>query len=91
MSKEMLVIALGVLLVVQTQFGIPDSWHTTLVVVLGVAIFVRVPSDPAVPNFKLTKPVDVGLVVPLPRKVGERSLSLNSCAMASPIIARCVL
>lgn len=29
---------IGALLVVQTQFGIPDSWHTTLVVVLGMAL-----------------------------------------------------
>ncbi len=38
MSKEMLVISLGVLLIVQTQFGIPDSWHTGVVVFSGIAI-----------------------------------------------------
>jgi hypothetical protein len=36
MSKEMLVIAIGLLLVVQTQFGVPDSWHTALVVFSGI-------------------------------------------------------
>ncbi len=40
MSKEMTVIVLGVLLVIQTQFGIPDSWHTFLVVFFGGALVV---------------------------------------------------
>jgi hypothetical protein len=38
MSKEILIIVIGALLVVQTQFGIPDSWHTTLVVLLGFSL-----------------------------------------------------
>jgi hypothetical protein len=40
MSKEVTVIVLGFLLVIQTQFGIPDAWHTFLVVFLGGALVV---------------------------------------------------
>lgn len=38
MSKEMLVIALGVWTVVVTQLGIPSSWKMLLFVATGVAI-----------------------------------------------------
>jgi hypothetical protein len=35
-----MVIVLGFLLVAQTQFGVPDSWHTFLVVFFGGALVV---------------------------------------------------
>lgn len=35
MSKEITLIIFGIILIVQTQFGIPDSWHTALVVFFG--------------------------------------------------------
>ncbi|MEK7068650.1 MAG: hypothetical protein AAB964_02450 [Patescibacteria group bacterium] len=38
MSKEMLVIALGVLTAVVTQLGIPGSWKLSLLFLTGVAI-----------------------------------------------------
>jgi hypothetical protein len=38
MSKEILIIVVGIFLIIQTQFGIPDSWHTWLVVVLGIVL-----------------------------------------------------
>ncbi|MDB5225297.1 MAG: hypothetical protein JWL87_249 [Candidatus Adlerbacteria bacterium] len=38
MSKEMLVIALGVLVVITPYLGIPGSWKTVLLIVAGVAI-----------------------------------------------------
>jgi hypothetical protein len=38
MSKEMFIILIGALLVVQTQFGIPVSWHTILTIVLGLLL-----------------------------------------------------
>ena len=40
MSKEMGVIALGIFVVIQPYLGIPNSWHTFLSVVAGVAIMV---------------------------------------------------
>ena len=38
MSKEMLVIALGVLTVVVTQLGIPTSWKLPTLLLIGVAV-----------------------------------------------------
>ncbi len=40
MSKEMGIIALGVFIVIQPYLGVPNSWHTFLSVVAGVAIMI---------------------------------------------------
>ena len=38
MSKEMTVIALGVLVVVTPYLGVPGSWKTVILVIAGVAL-----------------------------------------------------
>jgi protein-S-isoprenylcysteine O-methyltransferase Ste14 len=38
MSKEIVVVVLGALLVIQTQFGITIFWHNTLVMVTGLVL-----------------------------------------------------
>jgi len=38
MSKEMGIIVLGLFVLVQPYFGVPNSWHTFFTIVAGVAI-----------------------------------------------------
>ena len=40
MSKEMGIIVLGVVVVIQPYLGVPNSWHTVISVVAGLAIMV---------------------------------------------------
>ncbi|OGC80284.1 hypothetical protein A2943_00200 [Candidatus Adlerbacteria bacterium RIFCSPLOWO2_01_FULL_51_16] len=40
MSKEAIVIALGGLVVITTQLGIPGSWRTAIIVLSGIALIV---------------------------------------------------
>jgi len=40
MSKEMGVIALGVFVVIEPYLGIPNSWHTFLLVAAGLGVLV---------------------------------------------------
>ncbi|MGC9602309.1 MAG: hypothetical protein ABSE76_01020 [Minisyncoccia bacterium] len=38
MSKEMGVILLGLFVLVQPYFGVPNSWHTFFAVIAGIAL-----------------------------------------------------